>query len=111
MQKQSATAWREANSSRDNRNITAEVRPATTRMPEIVDYPTTVLAQQGRQQHNMDANSTIWTPTAQFGRQQHNMDANNSRVFAKKNGEKLVNKDVKRVTIPHFLSDRFHKFR
>ncbi len=34
-----ATAWREANSSRDNRNITAstaEGRPATTRMPEIV---------------------------------------------------------------------------
>jgi hypothetical protein len=33
-----ATAWREANSSRDNRNITAstaEGRPATTRMPEI----------------------------------------------------------------------------
>jgi hypothetical protein len=35
-----ATAWREANSSRDNRNITvstAEGRPATTRMPEIVE--------------------------------------------------------------------------
>ncbi len=34
-----ATAWREANSSRDNRNITAstaEGRPITTRMPEIV---------------------------------------------------------------------------
>jgi hypothetical protein len=34
------TAWREANSSRDNRNITvstAEGRPATTRMPEIVE--------------------------------------------------------------------------
>jgi hypothetical protein len=33
-----ATAWREANSSRDNRNITAstaEGRPATARMPEI----------------------------------------------------------------------------
>jgi hypothetical protein len=32
-----ATAWREANSSRDNRNntaSTAEGRPATTRMPE-----------------------------------------------------------------------------
>ncbi len=34
------TAWREANSSRDNRNITAstaEGRPATTRMPEIAE--------------------------------------------------------------------------
>jgi hypothetical protein len=34
-----ATAWREANSSRDNRNTTAstaEGRPATTRMSEIV---------------------------------------------------------------------------
>ena len=35
-----ATAWREANSSRDNRNntvSTAERRPATTKMPEIVE--------------------------------------------------------------------------
>jgi hypothetical protein len=35
-----ATAWREANSSRDNGNITAssaEGRPATTGMPEIVE--------------------------------------------------------------------------
>jgi hypothetical protein len=35
-----ATAWREANSSRDNRNITAitaEGGLATTRMPEIVE--------------------------------------------------------------------------
>jgi hypothetical protein len=35
-----ATAWREANSSRDHRNTTAstsEGRPATTRMPEIVE--------------------------------------------------------------------------
>jgi hypothetical protein len=35
-----ATAWREDNSSRDNRNITAstaEGRPITTRMPEIVE--------------------------------------------------------------------------
>jgi hypothetical protein len=36
-----ARAWREANSSRDNRNIitasTAEGRPATTRMQEIVE--------------------------------------------------------------------------
>jgi hypothetical protein len=35
-----ATAWREDNSSRDNGNITAstaEGRPATTRMPEIVE--------------------------------------------------------------------------
>ncbi len=55
-----ATAWREANSSRDNRNITAstaEGRPATARIPEIVE---TSLQQykhhQGRQQHNMDTN-------------------------------------------------------
>jgi hypothetical protein len=36
----SATAWREANRSRDNRNITgstAEGRPITTRTPEIVE--------------------------------------------------------------------------
>ncbi len=53
------------------------------------DQPTTVLASAGtptaqyrRQQHNMDANSTIWMLTAQFGRRQHNMDANNSCVFA-----------------------------
>jgi hypothetical protein len=35
-----ATAWRETNSSRDNRNITAsaaEGRPPTTKMPEIVE--------------------------------------------------------------------------
>ncbi len=37
-----ATAWREANSSRGNRNITgtastAKGRPATTRIPEIVE--------------------------------------------------------------------------
>jgi hypothetical protein len=35
-----ATAWREANSSRDNRNITAstaEGRPKTTMTPEIVE--------------------------------------------------------------------------
>ncbi len=35
-----ATAWREANSSRDNGNIkasAAEGRPETTRMPEIVE--------------------------------------------------------------------------
>jgi hypothetical protein len=34
------TAWREANSSRDNTNITAstaEERPATARIPEIVE--------------------------------------------------------------------------
>ncbi len=34
-----ATAWREANSSRDNRNTTAstaEGRPTTARMPEIL---------------------------------------------------------------------------
>jgi hypothetical protein len=49
-----ATAWREANCSRDNKNITAstaEGRLITTTMPEKKH-------QQERQQHNMDANST-----------------------------------------------------
>jgi hypothetical protein len=35
-----AKAWKEANSSRDNRNITAskaEGRPAITKLPEIVE--------------------------------------------------------------------------
>jgi hypothetical protein len=35
-----ATVWRKANSSRDNRNITASAaggRPATTRIPEFVE--------------------------------------------------------------------------
>jgi hypothetical protein len=76
-----ATAWREANSSRDNRNITAstaEGRSITIRVQKIDrDQPTTVqasagtpTAHYGRQQHNMDANSSLWTPTAQYRRQQ-----------------------------------------
>jgi hypothetical protein len=35
-------------------------------------------AHYGRKQHNIDANSTLWTPTAQYGRQQHIMDANST---------------------------------
>jgi hypothetical protein len=41
-----ATAWREANSSRDNRNIiasTAEGRSITTRMPQIVETSQVIL--------------------------------------------------------------------
>jgi hypothetical protein len=56
-----ATAWREANSSRDNGNIkasTAEGRPQTTRMPEIVET-----SQQQYTSISRDANSTK-TPTA-----------------------------------------------
>jgi len=54
-----ATAWREGNSSRDKRNITASAaggRPATTRIPEFVE--TSQQQQQGRQQHNMDDNNS-----------------------------------------------------
>jgi hypothetical protein len=57
-----ATALREANSSRDNWNITAstaEGRPAITRMPEIVETSQQQYwHQQGCQQHNMDANNS-----------------------------------------------------
>jgi hypothetical protein len=57
-----ATSWREANSSRDNRNITtstAEGRPIPTRMPEVVETSQQQYwHQQGRQQHNMDANNS-----------------------------------------------------
>ncbi len=54
-----ATARREANCSRDKRNITAstaEGRPAKARMPErrLTNNSTSV---------SKDANSTIWTPT------------------------------------------------
>ncbi len=56
-----ATAWRVANSSRDNRNITAstaEGRPGTVRMP-------TRNSKDARNSTSIsrDANSTIWTPT------------------------------------------------
>ncbi len=84
-----ATAWRESNSSRDNRNITAstaEGRPATTRMPEIVKT-SIQLTQQGRQQHNKVANSTIWMPTS-F-----------SQKFAsQKNDEKLLKSDLNKMS-------------
>ncbi len=94
-----STAWREANSSTDNRNITAstaEGRPARARMQEI---------QLSRLTNNStsisrDANSTIWTPTT----------ADFSRKFTKKLSErqKFVKEDVKKeYKIPHFLSDRF----
>ncbi len=43
---------------------TAEWRPATPRMSEIVETSQQqYLHQQGPQQHSMDANSTVWTPT------------------------------------------------
>jgi hypothetical protein len=43
---------------------TADGRPMTTRMPEIVETSQQQYQQQqGRQQHNMAANSTLWTPT------------------------------------------------
>jgi len=57
-----AMAWREANSSRDKRNITAslaEGRPATTRMPEILETS----QQQYCTSISRANNSTIWTPT------------------------------------------------
>jgi hypothetical protein len=64
------TVWREANSSRDNSNITAskaEGRPATTRMPETVETcQQHYLHQQGHQQHNMDANDLgVFTESCQ----------------------------------------------
>ena len=64
------TVWREANSSRDNSNITAskaEGRPATTRMPETVETcQQHYLYQQGHQQHNVDANDLgVFTESCQ----------------------------------------------
>ncbi len=57
-----ATVWRKANSSRDNRNITASAaggRPATTRIPEFVETSQQQYKhQQGCQQHNMDDNNS-----------------------------------------------------
>jgi hypothetical protein len=70
-----AAAWREANSSKDNRNITmstAEGIPSTARMPEMVQT-----SQQQYESISRDANSTIWTPTT------HEF----SRKFAKKASE------------------------
>jgi hypothetical protein len=79
-----ATAWREVNCSRDNRNITAttaEGRPATARMPEmrLTNNSTSI---------SREANSTIWTPTT------HEF----SRKFAKKSSErrKIRKKGVKK---------------
>jgi hypothetical protein len=68
-----ATAWREANCSRDIRNITAstaEGRPAIARMPErrLTNNSTSI---------SRDANSIIWMPTS------HEF----SRKFAKKSPE------------------------
>ncbi len=56
------TAWREGNSNRDNRNITASAavgRPATTRIPEFVETSQQQYKhQQGCQQHNRDDNNS-----------------------------------------------------
>jgi hypothetical protein len=71
-----AAAWREANSSKDNRNITmstVEGIPSTARMPEMVQT-----SQQQYESISRDANSTIWTPTT------HEF----SRKFAKKSSER-----------------------
>jgi hypothetical protein len=88
-----AAAWREANSSKDNRNITmstAEGIPSTARMPEMVQT-----SQQQYESISRDANSTIWTPTT------HEF----SRKFAKKASElqricrerlKIAGKDLKK---------------
>jgi hypothetical protein len=114
-----AITLREANSSRDNRNITAstaEGRPITTRMLEIIETSQQqYLHQQGRRQHNIDANSAILTPIARYGRQQRNKDANGTiwtptapygrqqlisfrgnSPKSRQNGEKFVKKDVKK---------------
>ncbi len=104
-----ATVWREANSSRDNRNITAstaEGRLANNSISISRDANSTIwtlTAQHGRQKHNMDANSTIWTPATQEF----------SRKFAKKWAErrKIREERSKKSKIPYFLSDRFKKFR
>jgi hypothetical protein len=69
------SAWMEANSSRDNRNITestAKGRPTTARMSEIVE---TI---KNSTSISRDANSTIWTPTT------HEI----SWKFAKKSSER-----------------------
>jgi hypothetical protein len=72
---QPTSEWREANSSRDIRDITAstaEGRPITTRMPEIVE---------ASQQHNMDVNSTIWTPkTREFSRKFSNKSPEQQKI-------------------------------
>jgi hypothetical protein len=44
--------------------------------------------QQGPQQHIMEANSTIWTPTAHYGRQQHYIDAK-PHEFSRNSAKKL----------------------
>jgi hypothetical protein len=78
-------------------------------MPEIVETSQQqYLHQQGRQQHTMDANSPIWTPTAHYGRQQHNMDStaqygrqqlksfHGNSPKSRLNGEIFVKKDFKK---------------
>jgi hypothetical protein len=83
-----ATAWREANCSRENKNITAstaEGRLITTRMPEKASAGTPT-AQYGCQQHIMDTDSTMWKPTIyEF-----------LRKFAKKKLVRVAKKFVKK---------------
>jgi predicted NodU family carbamoyl transferase len=94
-----ATAWREANSSRDNKNITASTAERETHNnkngkiaePSQQQY----YHQQGRQQHNMDANNTLWTPTAQCGRQQLMSFRRNSPKSCQ-SGAKFVKKYAKK---------------
>ncbi len=70
-----ASNRREANYSRDNRNITAstaEGRPATARMPErrLTNNSTSI---------SRDADSTIWTPkTHEFSRKKSRQNGENS---------------------------------
>jgi hypothetical protein len=52
-------------------------------------------AQYGCQQHNMDANSTLWTPTAQCGRQQL-MSFRGNSPKSRQSGAKFVMKYVKK---------------
>jgi hypothetical protein len=83
-----ATAWSEANSSGDNRNTTAstaEGRPTTTRMPEIVET--------SQRQYSV---ASVGMPTAQYGRQQLMIFHGNSQKNCQ-NGEKFDKKDVKKI--------------
>ncbi len=69
-------------------------RHATARMPEIVETIASNITSISR-----EANSAIRTTTTQGF----------SRKFAKKSSErqKIYEERLKRVKIPHFLSDRF----
>jgi hypothetical protein len=87
------TAWREANNSRDNRNITestAEGRPATARKPEIVEITNNSTS------ISRDANSTIWTSTTHL---RFHGNSPKSRQI----GEKFVKKDEKRSKNSQFF--------